>query len=369
MKSPLIDAVLDRGHAALAAHDQDLASGKITEDEWYRLNQGLIVGPYLAGANPRAQSGHSGDEARWLEARGDLVQAIDRPGTFLDIGCANGHLMETTVQWAAARGHEIEPYGLDLSPELADLARSRLSHWQDRIFTGNALDWTPPRRFDFVHIMELSYVPVTRRRALFEHLLLNVCAPGGRLILGPANERRETLAAAEQVRSFGWGIAGAAERPHSDPRVMRRVLWVDAPRPVMFLCSGNYFRSRYAEGLFNLRAMARGLPFRAASRGLAVVPGKNPGPISRATAARLTGLGHAGPWLTRMPEQVTAAELASSARIVALKEAEHRPLIERLHPDFRDRVEYWHVDDIDCCTPDQALDAIEPLVDELISRL
>lgn len=203
MKSPLIDAVLDRAHSALVAHDQALASGEITEDEWYARNQALIVGPYLAADNPRAQSGHSGDEARWVEARGDLVQAIDRPGTFLDIGCANGHLMETAVAWAAARGFALEPYGLDLSPELAALARQRLPEWQDRIFTGNALDWVPPRRFDFVHLMELAVVPVTRRRQLFEHLLMNVCAPGGRLILGPANERLETRAAAEQVRAFG----------------------------------------------------------------------------------------------------------------------------------------------------------------------
>lgn len=368
MKTPLIDAVLDRAHDAQAAHDRDLASGKITEDEWYALNQGLIVGAYLAATNPRAQSGHSGDEARWKEARGDLALAIDRPGTFLDVGCANGHLMESAVLWAAARGHAIEPYGLDLSPELANLARQRLPAWQDRIFVGNALDWIPPHRFDFVHVMELSCVPVGRRQALFEHLLLDVCAPGGRLILGPANERAEVRSAEDQVRSFHWPIAGSAERPHSDPRAMRRVLWVDAPRRVLFLCSGNYFRSRYAECLFNQLATQRRLPFRAESRGLAVVPGKNPGPISRATAGRLTAKGHVGPWLTRMPVQVTEAELAAASHIVALKEEEHRPLMRRLHPRFEDQVEYWAVDDIDCCTPDQALDAIEPLVDCLISR-
>jgi hypothetical protein len=60
------------------------------------------------------------------------------------VGCASGYLMETLVSWCHERGHTIEPYGLDISPELADLARCRLPHWAERIFTGNAIDWLPP---------------------------------------------------------------------------------------------------------------------------------------------------------------------------------------------------------------------------------
>lgn len=362
-----IRAVLEGAWEAVADNDRALAEGAIDEAEWYQRNQALIVGPYLAAANPRAQSGHSGDEARWIEARGDLALAIDRDGTFLDAGCANGHLMETAVPWARARGFALEPYGLDLSPELVELARRRLPDWRDRLFVGNALDWLPPRRFDFVHIMELAYVPVNRRRALFEHLLTRVCAPGGRLILGPASERREERAAEAEVARFGWQAAGRAERPHPDPRAMRRVLWYDAPRPVLFLCTGNYFRSRYAECLFNARAAERGLRLRADSRGLAVERGsRNEGPMARAAVARLNARGVGGPELSRMPAQVTAEELRTAARVIALKEAEHRDLVEQRYPEFRDRVEYWHVDDIDCGTADQSLDRIEQLVDELL---
>ena len=53
-----------------------------------------------------------GDEARWSRARRVIVDAIDRDGTFLDVGCANGLLMESLSSWAAERGHTIEPYGL-----------------------------------------------------------------------------------------------------------------------------------------------------------------------------------------------------------------------------------------------------------------
>src|SRR5271169_3864635 len=50
---------------------------------------------------------------------------------------------------------------------------------------------------------------------------------------------------------------------------------------VLFLCTGNYYRSRFAEILFNSVAGKMGLPWRASSRGLA--PGRggnNVGPMA-----------------------------------------------------------------------------------------
>lgn len=101
------------------------------------------------------------DATRWERGRRPIAEGINRNGTFLDVGCANGLLMESIVGWAAAAGHHVEPYGLDYSPNLAALARRRLPHWADRIFVGNGADWTPPQRFDFVRT-ELVYVPPGR---------------------------------------------------------------------------------------------------------------------------------------------------------------------------------------------------------------
>ncbi|HEV8325462.1 MAG TPA: class I SAM-dependent methyltransferase [Myxococcota bacterium] len=218
---------IDGGWRAQEALDAALARGEIDEEAWYRAVQARLVPAYLGGDNPRAQSGQSGDEAGWERARSLVVEAIDRDGTFLDLGCASGHLMETVQAWAAARGRAVEPYGLDLSPDLAALARRRLPAWAHRIWVGNALTWPPPRRFDFVHLMELSYVPAPRRPALVVRLLHDVCAPRGRLILGSFNEPTGSRATESLVASWGHPISGRAERPKS-PRVMRRVFWLDA---------------------------------------------------------------------------------------------------------------------------------------------
>ena len=153
--------------------------GDIDDETWFEGMAEIFETAYLETDNPRAQSGFGGDETRWEAARRPIADVIDRDGTFLDIGCASGHLLESVVRWSA---HRIEPYGLELSPGLAELARRRLPQWADRIFIGNALTWEPTRRFDFVRT-ELVYVPENRRRALLERLLGEVVANGGRLIV------------------------------------------------------------------------------------------------------------------------------------------------------------------------------------------
>lgn len=156
-----------------------LARGEIDEGAWFKGMADAFERAYLAGDNPRAQSGFGGDAARWEAGRRPIVEAIDRDGAFLDVGCASGYLLESIVSWSPQR---IEPYGLELAPRLADLARRRLPRLADRIFVGNALTWEPPRRFDFVRT-ELVYVPPARRAHLVRHLFAKVVAPGGRLIL------------------------------------------------------------------------------------------------------------------------------------------------------------------------------------------
>ena len=53
----------------------------------------------------------------------------------------------------------------------------------------------------------------------------------------------------------------------------------------------------------------------------------------------------------------------------ALKEAEHRRLMQARFPAWVERVEYWHVHDLDCALPTKALPQVRQHVEELVLRL
>ncbi|HEY3231680.1 MAG TPA: hypothetical protein VGJ87_20800, partial [Roseiflexaceae bacterium] len=95
---------------------------------------------YLSHDDPLRQSGYSGGPINWRKKRGVVLEAVDGDGTFLDVGCANGYLLECLVPWAQERGVQLIPYGLDIGARLIHLAQQRLPQWADHFFTGNIWD-------------------------------------------------------------------------------------------------------------------------------------------------------------------------------------------------------------------------------------
>ena len=139
---------------------------------------------------------------------------------------------------------------------------------------------------------------------------------------------------------------------------------------VLFLCSGNYYRSRFAEELFNHLAKQRGLAFRADSAGLwPECHTHNPGPMSPHTLAALKERGVDLLGAQRSPRDVQRSDVADSALTIAVKDAEHRHLVAQLFPDLLDRVEFWHVHDVADAPPSTAIPQLEQHVRELIERL
>lgn len=138
---------------------------------------------------------------------------------------------------------------------------------------------------------------------------------------------------------------------------------------VLFICSGNFYRSRFAEALFNHAAERRGLAWRAFSRGLATYLVDGAGVISTHTRfallARNIPLHHTG----AQPTALAAADLSRAARVIALKEAEHRALMRAQFPQWENRIEYWHVHDLDAATPDTAVPEIETLTLRLLEEV
>ena len=139
-------------------------------------------------------------------------------------------------------------------------------------------------------------------------------------------------------------------------------------RRALFICTGNYYRSRVAEILFNAIAGGAGLDWKADSRGTAVGHG-NVGPMSRQAIEWLRTRGIKTDGDLRFPLQLQTDDLAHADLVIALNESEHRPYLEEQFPQWAGRVAYWHIADLGLAPLEEALTAIEREVRQLVRRL
>ena len=117
---------------------------------------------------------------------------------------------------------------------------------------------------------------------------------------------------------------------------------------VLFVCTGNYYRSRYAEVRLEHWSTAEGLsiaPFSIASfsRGLEidVAQKHNKGPMSPFAVERLEARGiDPSPWLW-MPQPLAESDLHAADLTVVLDAKEHRPMMRAQFPAWLDRVRFW----------------------------
>jgi hypothetical protein len=205
----------------------------LDEQAFYTDNMRTLERSYLRGQTPQEGSGFGGGEQAWRQARHHITEAIPTDGAFLDVGCANGLLMESVTAWCAERGLIVDPYGLDLAPGLVELARRRLPHWADQIWQGNAIDWIPPhgQRFGYVHLL-LDCVPPQRRADLIRHHLARTVQPGtGRLLVSNygAAPAIGSPTAAQTLQSLGFPCHGQTSGGTHPGRPSAPTAWINAP--------------------------------------------------------------------------------------------------------------------------------------------
>lgn len=230
-----------QGDHALAGLVQRAAEQQrtMTYEQHQRDLTRTLTGVYLRAETLPGGSGFGGTEQDWHDAREVLTAALeglpddldrpDAPVSFLDLGCANGHLAASFVPWGAARSVTVEPYGVDLSPELVERARALHPQWADRFWVGDASTWRHPdgMRFDLVHLL-LDVFPEERRGAAIEHGL-SLVTPGGRLLVSHYDNRPEHSAEVI-VRGLGHEPVGRTPvrlrrgngRPYGTPSVWLR---------------------------------------------------------------------------------------------------------------------------------------------------
>ena len=141
-------------------------------------------------------------------------------------------------------------------------------------------------------------------------------------------------------------------------------------RQILFLCTGNYYRSRTAEILFNHEKKAFDLQWRAYSGGLSrTYNPSNVGPISPFALAYLSMVEMTDKTVDRHPLLVKESDFAHQDLIIALSEREHRPMIEEFFPGFAEQVYYAEVGDLPLLRPEEALPQIHKTVLRLCQRL
>ena len=139
---------------------------------------------------------------------------------------------------------------------------------------------------------------------------------------------------------------------------------------LLFLCTGNYYRSRFAEILFNSMAAGDGLDWQADSRGLASnVSGLNVGPMANSARELLTAKGITSASMQRFPLPASEADFAAAGLVIALDEDEHRPMMRTRFPAWEKKIIYWLVHDLDQWDSETALAAIETQVNRLVKGL
>ncbi len=141
------------------------------------------------------------------------------------------------------------------------------------------------------------------------------------------------------------------------------------PPKLLFICTGNYYRSRFAEILFNALAREAQSNWIAESRGIAPERVAGFRPISIDAVRGLASRGIESEPEHRYPEKVREHDLMSARLVIGLNEIEHRWYLEANFPSWRGEVEYWHIEDVGLTPSDLAMSQIETLLRGLIIRL
>lgn len=137
---------------------------------------------------------------------------------------------------------------------------------------------------------------------------------------------------------------------------------------ILFVCTGNYYRSRFAEILFNTLSEQQDLQYHAFSKGLRLSK-NNKGPISKHCIAYLSEHYPNLDYALRMPIPFDRSDFEFYNTIIFMDQTEHRPMLESRYPDEKHKVEYWDIVDDYIKAPEDVLPILEQKVIELINQL
>ncbi len=165
----------------------------------------------------------------WKKERSPIVQAINKDGTILDIGCANGFLLRCLQAWSP---HKLDPYGIDIEGdrinEAKELFKTEPNHFVkasirqlDYLENGGLPDqydfvyWNVWDNKDFNDQLEIDWLEATLRRV----------KPDGRLILGfYDSDKTKNVDRVDRLIELGYKISS---QDINDLETKEIFIWID----------------------------------------------------------------------------------------------------------------------------------------------
>ena len=178
--------------------------------KWFSSLKEELETAYLKNEKPWERSGFYISENAWVACRKPIADCVEKSGSFLDIGCANGYLLECVLRWTAEKGLVAIPYGIDLSEKLVNLAKKRLPKYSENFCTGNGFFWKNPVKFDYIRT-ELVYVPDDYRQQYLGRIIALYLTEDGKLLVTQYRNRKESVETPwfdRILRGWGFNITG-----------------------------------------------------------------------------------------------------------------------------------------------------------------
>jgi protein-tyrosine phosphatase len=136
---------------------------------------------------------------------------------------------------------------------------------------------------------------------------------------------------------------------------------------VLFVCTGNFYRSRFAEAIF--KARTTGSTLTASSRGLDTSKPRDTG-LSPLVVAELKRLNISADLVAGYPRQLKREDLGAADVVVLLDGREHAPMLHKQFPQVdMAKVRQWSVQDVPAMAASDAFAEITRQVELLIAEL
>jgi len=167
------------------------------------------------------------DFKTWESRRKFISQAINKSGTILDIGCANGFLLKCLQKWSV---YKLIPYGIDNNEKRIEQAKDLFPlHSNNFIVTRMPnleifFKMRFPAKFDFIYwnIWDPWNFENQKEIESFK-LAFKMVSSGGRLILGFYQSDKNKEKRIRKIKKLGFKFSGMIKNYNNE----EIIIWFD----------------------------------------------------------------------------------------------------------------------------------------------